>query len=387
MLLLIAIANVSWHLWGHPTGLMSAHPTDGGPLDTALAAVSLVFIDGRIYPMFAFLFGYGMVQFARSRGTRGFPDRIVDRMLLRRHLWLLVFGFVHALLLFNGDILGAYGLTGLILGAALFRRSDKALRITSWVLAGALLLFALGGLVIGLLMLLLPAEVQEEISRSTEAGGSITDMISGQSNYALAALIRAGMWIGTTIGSVLMLTIPLAMVLGWIAARRGLLDDPAAHRRTLVRIAVWGIAIGALGGLPTALAFTGVLPVPAMNSWMLSGFDQLTGVAGGAGYAAAFGLLALRIGSRPGRITAAVAGVGRRSLSFYLLQSVLFAPLLTAWGFGLGQHVGTAIAFAIAVGVWLLSVVIAAVMDARNARGPAERLLRRLTYGPHDPAR
>jgi uncharacterized membrane protein YeiB len=184
-----------------------------------------------------------------------------------------------------------------------------------------------------------------------------------------------------------MLTIPLAMVLGWIAARRGLLDDPAAHRRTLVRIAVWGIAIGAVGGLPTALAFTGVLPVPAMNSWMLSGFDQLTGVAGGAGYAAAFGLLALRIGSRPGRIASAIAGVGRRSLSFYLLQSVLFAPLLTAWGFGLGQHAGTAIAFAIAVGVWLLSVVIAAVMDARNARGPAERLLRRLTYGPHDPAR
>src|SRR5699024_5905698 len=166
-----------------------------------------VFIDGRIYPMFAFLFGYGMVQFARSRVARGFPDRIVDRMLLRRHLWLLVFGFVHALLLFNGDILGAYGLAGLILGAALFRRSDKALRITSWVLAGALLLFALGGLVIGLLMLLLPAEVQEEIARSTEANGSITDMIAGQSNYALAALIRAGMWIGSTIGTVLMLTV------------------------------------------------------------------------------------------------------------------------------------------------------------------------------------
>lgn len=387
MLLLIAIANVSWHLWGHPTGLMAAHPTDGGPVDTVLAAVSLVFIDGRIYPMFAFLFGYGMVQFARSRVARGFPDRIVDRMLLRRHLWLLVFGFVHALLLFNGDILGAYGLAGLILGAALFRRSDKALRITSWVLAGALLLFALGSLIIGLLMLLLPAEVQQEIARSMETDGSITDMISGQSNYALAALIRAGMWIGSTIGTVLMLTVPLAMVLGWLAARRGLLDDPAAHRRTLVRIAVWGIAIGAVGGLPSALAFTGVLPVPAMNSWMLSGIDQLTGVAGGAGYAALFGLLALRIGSRPGRVTSAVAGVGRRSLSFYLLQSVLFAPLLTAWGFGLGQHVGTAIAFAIAVGVWLLSVIIAAVMDARNARGPAERLLRRLTYGPHDPAR
>ena len=387
MLLLITIANVSWHLWGRPTGLTSAHPTDGGPLDSALAAVSLVFIDGRIYPMFAFLFGYGMVQFARSRAARGFPDRIVDRMLLRRHLWLLVFGFVHALLLFNGDILGAYGLAGLILGAALFRRSDRALRITAWILAGIILLFALGSIVLGLLMLLLPAEVQDEITRSMVTGGSTTDMFAGQTNYALAALARAGTWFGTTIGTVLMLTVPLSIVLGWMAARRGLLDDPAAHRTVLVRIAVGGITIGAVGGLPSALEFLAILPVPAVSPWMFMGIDTLTGVAGGAGYAALFGLLALRIGTRPGRFSSAVAGVGRRSLSFYLLQSLLFAPLLNAWGFGLGHGMGTTVAFAIAVGVWVVSLVLAAVLDRRNTRGPAERLLRRLTYGPHDPAR
>jgi len=387
MLLLIAIANVSWHLWGRPTGLTSAHPTDGGPLDSALAAVSLVFIDGRIYPMFAFLFGYGMVQFARSRAARGFPDRIVDRMLLRRHLWLLVFGFVHALLLFNGDILGAYGLAGLILGAALFRRSDRALRITAWILAGIILLFALGSIVLGLLMLLLPAEVQDEIARSMVTGRSTTDMFAGQTNYALAALARAGTWFGTTIGTVLMLTVPLSIVLGWMAARRGLLDDPAAHRTVLVRIAVGGITIGAVGGLPSALEFLAILPVPAVSPWMFMGIDTLTGVAGGAGYAALFGLLALRIGTRPGRFSSAVAGVGRRSLSFYLLQSLLFAPLLNAWGFGLGHGMGTTVAFAIAVGVWVVSLVLAAVLDRRNTRGPAERLLRRLTYGPHDPAR
>ena len=386
MLLLIAIANVSWHLWGHPTGLTSAHPTDGGPLDSALAAVSLIFIDVRIYPMFAFLFGYGMVQFARSRESRGIPRRIVDRMLLRRHLWLLVFGFVHALLLFNGDILGAYGLTGLILGAALFRRSDRALRITAWIFAGVILLFALGSIVLGLLMLLLPAEVQDEIARSMAASGSAADMFAGQSNYALAALIRAGTWFTTTIGTVLMLTIPLSVVLGWMAARRGLLDDPAAHRTVLMRIAGWGITIGALGGLPSALEFLGLLSLPATSPWMLMGIDTLTGVAGGAGYAALFGLLALRIGSRPGRVTSAVAGVGRRSLSFYLLQSLLFAPLLNAWGFGLGHGMGTAVAFAIAVAVWAVSLVLAAILDSRNARGPAETLLRRLTYGPHDPA-
>ena len=388
MLLLIAIANVSWHLWGHPTGLSSAHPTDGGPVDTVLATLSLIFVDGRIYPMFAFLFGYGMVQFARSRAGRGIPAQSIGRMLVRRHIWLIVFGFVHALLLFNGDVLGAYGLAGLVLGGIFFRRTDRTLKIVSWVFAGLLALFALLAGAMAALMLLLPSEVKDEITASMAAqSGSLTDAFSGQSNFFLAALARGGMWLVSTPATLLMLTFPLAIVLGWLAARRGLLEAPADHRRTLARIAVWGILIGAVGALPDALVFAGVLPLPEMIAWAFSGLNAVTGVAGGIGYAALFGLLALRIGSAPGVIGRAVAGIGRRSLSFYLLQSVVFAPLLTAWGFGLGQHIGTTGAFAIAVAVWVLSLVLAIVLDAQNRRGPAEVLLRRLTYGRDDPAR
>lgn len=386
MLLLIAIANVSWHLWGHPSGLTSAHPTDGGPLDTALAALAIVFVDGRIYPMFAFLFGYGMVQFARSRTARGFPEQVIGRMLIRRHLWLLVFGFVHALLLFHGDILGAYGLAGLILGALFFRRTDKTLTIVSWVLAGIILLFSLLAVIAGLLLFLVPPEVRDEISGSVALGTSQTDAFAAQSNYALAALFRAGSWFGSTIGTLLMLTVPLAIMLGWIAARRGLLDDPHTHRRALGRIAGWGIATGVAGGVPNALVFLGVIPLPSLNSWMFMGIDSLTGVAGGIGYAAMFGLLARRIGAHPGPVAKAIAGVGRRSLSFYLLQSVLLAPLLNAWGFGIGEHIGTTVAFTIATGVWIISLVLAVALDSRNARGPAESLLRRLTYGRDDAA-
>lgn len=66
MLLLIACANSIWYLWGHEGSIGSAHPADGSALDKALQAVMAVAVDGRIYPMFALLFGYGMVQLARS---------------------------------------------------------------------------------------------------------------------------------------------------------------------------------------------------------------------------------------------------------------------------------------------------------------------------------
>ena len=47
--------------------MMSGHPPSDSPLDTTLSVLTILFVDGSIYPMFAFLFGYGIVQFTRNR--------------------------------------------------------------------------------------------------------------------------------------------------------------------------------------------------------------------------------------------------------------------------------------------------------------------------------
>jgi uncharacterized protein len=107
-----------------------------------------------------------------------------------------------------------------------------------------------------------------------------------------------------------------------------------------------------------------------------------TGLAAGLGYVALFGLIAHRMGAwRRHPTVVAVAAVGRRSLSSYLAHSLLFAPLLAAWGLGLGALLGSATMAAFAVGVWLVTVVGAYAMERAGWRGPAEVLLRRLTYG------
>lgn len=81
----------------------------------------------------------------------------------------------------------------------------------------------------------------------------------------------------------------------------------------------------------------------------------------------------------------ALSAVGQRSLTFYLFQSLLLAPIMAGWGLGLGVHLSTAGAVGIALAVWLLSLPIAAQLGSRNLRGPAEMLLRRMTYGRYDP--
>lgn len=376
MLLLIALANVPWWLWSDEKGMTNAHGLNAEGADLAYQLFSLVAIDGRAYPLFAFLFAYGIWQMYSRQAAAGTPWRAARRVLQIRHGWMVAFGAVHALLLWYGDIVGAYGLVGLIITALLLRRSDRALTVVAWVLAGLVALFGLFSL---LSALLLNTGIAGDASDFAGATMSLPTAAE-QSNYLLFALQNIGTWLLVTPGQIFALTVPLAVVLGIVAARRGLLDRPAEHRALLTRIAIGGIAIGWLGGALPAMQHAGLLFDP-MLSWGTMGISSLAGVAGGIGYAALFGLIAAAIGERRGIVTRAITAVGKRSLTSYLLQSVLFAPLLAAWGFGLGALLTPLGAAALAVGVWLVTVVVALVLDLQGRRGPAEALLRRLAYG------
>ena len=71
------------------------------------------------------------------------------------------------------------------------------------------------------------------------------------------------------------------------------------------------------------------------------------------------------------------------SLSAYVFQSVAWLTLLAPYTLALGTRfaspmlAGLAAAFA----VWLVSLWAANMLERRGSRGPAETLLRRLTYG------
>ncbi|WP_336991667.1 DUF418 domain-containing protein [Leucobacter sp. VD1] len=384
MLLLIAVANVSAFLWGHEVPSYTVHPVDGSVLDRALGALTILFVDARVYPMFAFLFGYGMVQFARAREARGVPPLAVRRMFWRRHWWLLAFGFVHAALLFAGDILGAYGLTGLALTAALFWRSDRVLKFAVWAMFGLIVFGALSMLGLALLIsALLPPESQALMLGT--GFGSTADLLNGVENYGWAMLARVGMWLVSTPATVLSLVVPLCVLLGWLAGRHRWLEV-SGSRIGLGAVAFWGIVVSLLGAAPIALVYLDLLPGLESIAWAVALLGQIAGAAGGVAYAALFGMLGMRLQGRAGPVSRSVAAVGKRSLSSYLLQSVVFAPLLAAWGFGLGAQIGTAAAFGIALAAWLISLLLAMLLERRDARGPAEVLLRRLTYARLDTA-
>ncbi|MBN4925454.1 DUF418 domain-containing protein [Hoyosella rhizosphaerae] len=378
MLLLIAIANTPWYLWGQGGERTSAHPGGGSTLDQITQGLIVTTVDLRVYPMFAFLFGYGVVMLYQRQVASGTSEKAAFRLLQRRNLWLVVFGFVHALLLWFGDILGAYGLVGLILVWLFLRRKNGTLLVWSGI--GVVLLLLLTALTLLSAVALSP----EEGTVDTFDLYFIIDAANGEPNYFASALARIPFWLMLiAIQGFIGLAVPIAILLGMWAARHRILEQPADHL-TLLRIAaIVGIAIGWSGGAVRASAKLGMWEPSELMDGALEMVQLSTGLAGGIGYVALFGLMGhwLRNRTTLGVGGTAVVAVGKRSLSCYLAQSILCAPVLAAWGFGLGEHMHSFTMALYAVAVWVVIGVWAFYLEKKSQRGPFEVVLRRLTYG------
>ena len=362
MLALVAVANVMIYLHDRPYGLRQ-HIVEDGIVDQWTTAAVVTLIDGRAYPLFALLFGYGLVRVLENQQARGLSPEAARRVLRRRSAWLLVLGFGHALLAFSGDILGWYGLLGILL-TGLLSLGDRLL------LRAATLWLVVAGVVQGL--------IYSDPGVRTERGLFWSIAID---EAVLAAGWRLVEWLMTPVG---LLAVVSPLLVGFWAARHRILEEPARHLPLLRCAAVVGIVAGVAGGLPVGLATVGVWSPGSSLLLVLSWLHVVTGVACGLGGAALIALWAARIEARGrpvGRFVVALRAAGARSLSCYLAQSVVFASLLPAWSLGWGATLGTAGAAALGLVTWVLTVLLADKMARSGRPGPAETLLRRLSYG------
>ena len=242
MLLMIVLANTPWYLYGRTAGLSTIHPEGGTVADQVTQLLIMTFIDSRVYPMFAFLFGYGMVQLYTRQVASGLSAKAARRLLQKRNLWLLIFGAVHAALLWFGDVLGAYGLAGLIMVAIFFKRKDQTLLVWFAALAG----FLLSGIIVALAAA--PFAARAPASAATESFLASVADIAGIESYPASIVARLAFWVFLVLfQGVLTLVVPavlLGCVLGGPAADpRGARPTPAAappgrRRRSVGRMGV-----------------------------------------------------------------------------------------------------------------------------------------------------
>ncbi|MDQ0423904.1 DUF418 domain-containing protein [Cellulomonas iranensis] len=364
-LLGIAIANATAHVVGGAVGIGS-RPVDGSTLDRVVDGVVSLFVDRRTMPMFALLYGYGIGVVVRRRAAAWVPWDACRSDLLRRAGVLLAFGAAHVLLLFGGDILTAYGVAGL-LAVTLVRASDRTLL----VVAGVSLIAA--GLVNGAM------ESLVVMAASWDGGEAIAMPVDQTVLAGVLTRVSAGV-VAAPIGA--LVALPL-LLLGLWAARREVLERPADHLPLLRRTVVVGLAVSVLGAVPHASSVAGLRDPSALDVLGTGTLHLITGAAGGVAFAALVGWVVAARGltlATLGPVGRALRAVGTRSLTCYLLQSVLFVLPLAPWAGGLGVGMGSAQVVAWGVGVWLVTVVVAVSLEAAGRRGPAEALYRRLVY-------
>ena len=372
MLLLIALANAAGAFNANAPGV---DPSPRG-LERAYNIFLFTFVHSRAFPLFAIMFGYGLIQFARRQDQAGASPDTVRRLLLRRNAWLIVFGAGHGILLYSGDFLAAYGIVGIAFTLLLLRRSDRSYRLTAWYLG--LVAVYTAALSVVVVVGLLRNEAGES-DRAALPTSPFPSMLA--ESYPASVVDRLSEW---PVNTLTVLPIILFVWVGAWAARQRLLDQPGQRRGLLRTGAIVGLAAGVAGGLPMGLFAAGLLDVhPATSPWVKLLYET-SGLFGAIGYACVFGLLAAHLADRSHlpRVPRALVALGQRSLSGYLFQSVAWLILVPPFTLALAQRAGspTFVAAGCATAVWIMSLIGADLMRRAGHRGPAETLLRRLTY-------
>lgn len=320
--------------------LLQAPPTAGGSVGLF---INSLFFEAKFFTLFSFLFGVGIYYLHRRESTA---------FLARRFFGLIVLGFIHALLLFPGDILLSYGVIGLLF-LPLRNLHHRAL------LVAAVCCLFLGGFtywLLGVLTLATP------VFPATHYLGTFTATV--QSNLLVYPV---------SLGYVLLFNWPgaLAMVcLGYLAGREHLL-----HRLRLNIYSTLLFAAGLAGSLLYAHAATyqwkQLMPLAmllmAASAPLLSAFyaQMIFSVTGQWQTS-----LAVRM------FTAA----GRMSLTNYLLQSVIAGLLFHGYGFGLYDKLDHGGLILVSFAIFVSELLFSLLWLRRFQTGPVEWVLRSFSH-------
>ncbi len=395
MLLLIALANAPFWM----VLLRTRAEVTGA--DAVWMGLRAALVDHRSYPLFAMLFGFGLATMARRRieasprstaavaadadpavAHASAATDITDtatahraaiagarRLIRRRGLWMLVFAAVHGAL-FMGDIIGAYALIAVVLAGPIAGRGRR----TQAVIGGLSAAVCLGYMLyIGWFL----SVGGVTVSTAGAAGGGVVGGIAEMLRGTLYPTVSLVLWAGGTMVTILTsLTLPAAL-LGVRLADTDLLTRPDRHRRALLVGGAAALIVGAVGALPRILPSLGI-GVPARVTVVASALDVATGMVGACGWLA---LLAAWAGPGGGPLHGArwlLSAVGRRSMSVYIGQSILFALVFGALARCGAPPPHQTTAALIGVAVWATLALACAWMEhGGRTRGPLEILLRR----------
>jgi len=318
------------------------------PCDATVFKVLELLLSGKMYGIFAILFGlsFFIMNDNQQQKGRDFSLRFAWRMLL-----LLIFGLVN-MAFYDGDILTTYAVMGLLLIPAGYMNSR-------WLTA------------ITVLLLIQPMEIITHLTGwRPEAKMYYMQIVMGHDTFwhSVTTNLKYGFitdmawfWTHGRITQTLGL-----FYLGLLMGRARLFyneGDNLKKWRVILAISVAGVIAGAF--LPFGKFDDLLRPI-----WNL--FILMFIISGAV-------LLWYRFdGFR--RVFSKLGFFGRMSLTNYLLQSILGSLLFYQWGFSLYNTLGTTWSALVGLGMIVFQYNLLRLWAKNHERGPLEGLWRRLTW-------
>jgi uncharacterized protein len=337
--------------------------------------------DLKFMAIFSMLFGAGIVLSSQRSESRGHSP---TGLHYRRMAWLIVFGLLHAHLLWYGDILYWYGMCGLVV--YLFRRLSPR-----WLIAwGVLSLSVASGIMLAAAATVdqwppeVLEQVNEELKPPVEVKGAEVAIYQSAWLEQMDKRVPQALEMETnTFVYWAAWRVSGLMLLGMALFKLGVFSAERSRRFYWALIAV-AVLVGApVVGYGIAYNFAIDWEAPYFFCLGLQ-FNYWASILVSLGWVGAVMLLCQRGVSR---LTRRLAAVGRTAFSNYILQTVICTAIFYGHGFGLFGEVDRVTQAGIVLAIWAFQLTLSPIWLRYFHFGPLEWLWRSLTYLRRQPLR
>ncbi len=354
-LALLGILFLNIYYFASPVyGYSEAVPASN--IDVWLGYFSDLFLEGRFISLFSLLFGVGLLIQQENFNARRLDGLAQSK---RRLKWLLLFGAIHGIFIWGGDILFTYGISGWFALNYHQLTADKLLKkACQFILIGT----------IATCVMLLISGPEEPILRNSKS--FLEEHHIWTSSYAEQVFIQFFYFcvMAIAIPFSLLFYISGLMLLGMALYKKQVFTQGLSHNLCLK------LALGSL------LCFGFNLYIGHYHSLYQESLGSTFTLIGGLFMGLIYLNIIVKLCNNQATKLTWLQKIGRMAFSLYILQSVigiaLFRYLYPSWGLDFDRSDYLLLAVAISI----LQIVIANVYFKLFNQGPLEKLWRSLTY-------
>lgn len=335
-------------------------------LDQWLYKLNIIFIHNSFYPIFAFLFGFGLAIMAENIKDRG--GNFIP-VLYRRMAALLVFGLLHGFFLFYGDILNVYAVIGFV--AIVFLLFPNSITLIAAII---LIVLNMMRALLSMFAIFMQPDFfgKELVSFETSqnewikvmSSGNLSKIIQYNSDffYQGFAIINPG----TTLSY--FLTIMPFILLGMYVKRANLLKEITEHKVTMFVISIVFAFVG--------ITLKYLMIAYEINTMASYDFIYYGGVLLSISYIIWVALLCEYPAIK--KLFEPFQRMGKMSFTLYIMQSLLM--FIVFYIFRKYGQLSIAQVYLVALAIVLFQMIFTNIYFKKFKQGPLEWIWRKITY-------